>query len=334
MGAIAFISLFLTACSVPAEQQEGNVYRNPVCESPRLPDPSLIRADGAFYLYATESSGRVPVMRSEDLVHWNYHASAFPEGGKPNWNAGYKIWAPCVNKIGDNYVMYYSLAKWGEHDFTGIGVAYSETPDGPWTDCGKLFCGSETGAGGCIDPCFVADESGNWLFWGSFRGIYAVRLSDDGLSVEGDYSNGKIKIAGTAYEGTYVFKKDGWYYLFASVGSCCAGANSTYKTVVGRSSTLLGPYLDRNGKKMLDNHHEVIIRGDARPFIGTGHNSEIVQDDEGEYWILYHAYSKDYIDNGRMLMLDRIVWKDGWPSVTVSGGSPTIRGKAPVFGGK
>ena len=51
MGAIAFISLFLTACSVPAEQQEGNVYRNPVCESPRLPDPSLIRADGAFYLF-------------------------------------------------------------------------------------------------------------------------------------------------------------------------------------------------------------------------------------------------------------------------------------------
>ena len=84
MGAIAFISLFLAACSAPAEQQEGNMYRNPVCESPRLPDPSLIRADGAFYLYATESSGRVPVMRSEDLVHWNYHASAFPEGGKPN----------------------------------------------------------------------------------------------------------------------------------------------------------------------------------------------------------------------------------------------------------
>lgn len=332
MSAAILIWLSLAAaCGGKTAVDKVPCYNNPVCTE-RLPDPSLVRGgDGTFYLYATESGGRVPVMSSPDLVHWSFHASAFPENGHPEWNKGYSVWAPCVNKIGDNYVMYYSLAKWGEHERTGIGVAVATEPGGPWTDCGKLFCGEETGAGGCIDPCFFADESGNWLFWGSFKGIYAVKLSDDGLSVEGDYGAGKIRIAGSAYEGSYIFKKDGWYYLFASIGSCCNGAESTYKTVVGRSSSLLGPYLDRRGEKMLDNHHEILIRGDARPFIGTGHNSEIVTDDAGDSWILYHAYSKNYIEKGRVLMLDKLVWKNGWPSVTGSGGTPSAKAEIPVF---
>ena len=82
---------------------------------------------------------------------------------------------------------------------------------------------------------------------------------------------------------------------------------------------------------MLDNHHDILIRGDARPFIGTGHNSEIVTDDAGDSWILYHAYSKNYIEKGRVLMLDKLVWKNGWPSVTGSGGTPSAKAEIPVF---
>ena len=68
-----------------------------------------------------------------------------------------------------------------------------------------------------------------------------------------------IQIAGTAYEGTYIHKHEGYYYMFASIGSCCEGLKSTYTTVVGRSKQLLGPYMDKNGKGMLDNHHEILI---------------------------------------------------------------------------
>jgi arabinan endo-1,5-alpha-L-arabinosidase len=64
------------------------------------------------------------------------------------------------------------------------------------------------------------------LFWGSFRGIYAIELSTDGLSIKPDVS--KIQIAGTAYEGTYIYKKNDFYYLLASIGTCCEGINSTY----------------------------------------------------------------------------------------------------------
>ena len=303
-------------------------YTNPVCTE-RCADPSLIREGDTFWLCSTESHGRVNVRKSRDLVHWEWFGSAFPSGGKPSWNGpGYAIWAPCLNKIGDYWIMYYSLAKWGEHERTGIGVAYAESPEGPWTDAGKLFDGQDTGAGGCIDPCFFADESGNWLFWGSFHGIFAVKMADDGLSVEGNFGPGRIQIAGTAYEGSYIHKRDGWYYLFASTGSCCRGAESTYKTVVGRSRNLLGPYVDKKGRPMMKNHHEVIISGNGKPFVGTGHNAEIVTDNAGTDWILYHSYSNDYIKKGRLLMLDRVDWVDGWP--VINDGTPTLSGKAPV----
>lgn len=67
-------------------------------------------------------------------------------------------------------------------------------------------------------------------------------------------------MAGTAYEGTYIHKKDGHYYFFASIGSCCEGLKSTYTTVVGRSDNLFGPYVNKNGGSMMDNKHEVLIQ--------------------------------------------------------------------------
>jgi arabinan endo-1,5-alpha-L-arabinosidase len=111
-------------------------------------------------------------------------------------------------------------------------------------------------------------------------------------------------------------KRGGAYFLFASVGSCCAGLNSTYRTVVGRSDHLFGPYLDRNGKRMLDNGYETVVAG-SPSFKGTGHNAELVTDDAGKTWMLYHAYSVREPDKGRLLMLDEVRWdNDGWPYVS------------------
>lgn len=83
------------------------------------------------------------------------------------------------------------------------------------------------------------------MFWGSFRGIYGVELTEDGLAVKPGAE--KKQIAGTAYEGTYIHKKKGYYYMFASTGTCCEGLKSTYQTVVGRSKSLWGPYQDKQG---------------------------------------------------------------------------------------
>ena len=67
---------------------------------------------------------------------------------------------------------------------------------------------------------------------------------------------------------------------------------------------------------MMDNHHEILIHKNDS-FVGTGHNSEIVSDNAGTDWLFYHAVSVANPD-GRVLMLDKIDWIDGWPSVKVT----------------
>lgn len=136
-----------------------------------------------------------------------------------------------------------------------------------------------------------------------------------------------VQIAGTAYEGTYIHKRNGYYYMFASIGRCCEGLKSSYTTVVGRSTSLFGPYVDKKGQSMMDNHHEVLIHRNEN-FVGTRYNSEIVSDDKGMDWIFYHAVSVVNPD-GRGLMLDKVSWIDDW--LIVEGSSPSIKSKRPYF---
>lgn len=300
-------------------------YHNPV-GTRSLPDPTLISADdGWFYLYATEDTRNLPIMRSQTLTNWEFVDTAFSDDTRPTFVKGGGIWAPDINFIDGQYVLYYSMSTWGGEWACGIGVATAGKPTGPFTDHGKMFISSEIGVQNSIDPFYIEDNGHKYLFWGSFHGIYAIELSEDGLSIKEGAE--KVQVAGTAYEGTYIHKKGGYYYLFASTGSCCEGVNSTYKTVVGRSDNLLGPYSDKSGKPMIDNHHEVIIHGNDR-FAGTGHNSEIVTDSAGADWILYHAYDRTD-PAGRKLLLDRVRWTDGWP--WIAGDSPSIEADSPIF---
>jgi len=71
-----------------------------------------------------------------------------------------------------------------------------------------------------------------------------------------------------------------------------------------------------------------VVIGKNEQFVGTGHNSEIVQDKEGDDWILYHAVSVAN-PKGRVLMLDRVLWQDDWPYV--EGATPSIKSSRPVF---
>lgn len=302
------------------------VYRNPVVPY-SLPDPSVIRADdGYFYLYATEDIHNLPIHRSKDLVHWEQIATAFTDRGRPDFEPGAGIWAPDINRIGDRYVLYYSLSVWGGEWTCGIGCATSDRPEGPFKDEGMMMRSNQIGVRNSIDPFYIEEGGKKYLFWGSFRGIYGIRLTDDGLRVaEGEKP---CRVAGTAYEGTYIHKRDGYYYLFASTGTCCEGLKSTYATVVGRSKSLFGPYVDKAGRPMLDNRHEILIAGNAA-FVGTGHNSEIVADEAGRDWLFYHAVDTGRPE-GRVLMLDRVDWTDGWPSV--AGGTPSLEAEAPAFG--
>ena len=317
-------SLFL-GLSFSVSLHAADKYSNPVIDY-SLPDPSIIKGeDGYFYLYATEDIRNLPIHRSKDLVNWEFLGTAFTDENRPDFEPNGGIWAPDINKIGDKYVLYYSMSVWGGEWTCGIGCAVSDRPEGPFKDCGMMFRSNGIKVQNSIDPFYIEDNGHKYLFWGSFRGIYAIELSEDGLSLKSGSS--PVQIAGTAYEGTYIHKRGGYYYMFASIGSCCEGLKSTYTTVVGRSTSLFGPYLDKKGQSMMDNHHEILIHKNDS-FVGTGHNSEIVSDNAGTDWLFYHAVSVANPD-GRVLMLDKIDWIDGWPSV--EGNSPSVKSEKPRF---
>ncbi len=321
----------------PNPDEEGLRYTNPVF-TPVLADPSVVAAEGYFYAYGTEDNWGnaggyhlVPIIRSQDLVNWTFVSDALRL--KPNWKEAGGIWAPDVTAVDGEYYMYYSFSTWGDPN-PGIGLAIAESPTGPFTDHGKLFSSEEIGVANSIDPFYIEEAGKKYLFWGSFRGIYAIALTQDGKGVTGE----KIPIAYTHLEGAYVYKKENYYYLFASEGSCCNGANSTYRVRVGRATALLGPYVDKQGNQLTDGAFgEVILQTNVEDygFAGPGHNAEIITDTEGTDWMLYHAIKKSnpYLENGtnrRSLMLDKLVWEAGWP--TIQNQQPSLtQQEGPVF---
>ncbi|MCD7936668.1 MAG: family 43 glycosylhydrolase [Tannerellaceae bacterium] len=326
--------LGIVSCSSCDKNSEGkdpgednkDYYTNPVIAT-SLPDPTIIQAeDGYFYLYATEDIRNLPIYRSEDLVNWSFVGTAFTNASRPVFEQDGGLWAPDINYINGKYVLYYSMSVWGGEWTCGIGVAVADKPEGPFTDLGKLFRSNEIEVQNSIDPFYIEEDGKKYLFWGSFRGIYAIELSEDGLFLMPDAE--KKRIAGTAFEGTYIHKRGGYYYLFASVGSCCEGVRSTYQLVVGRSESLFGPYVDPQGRDMMDNGY-LIVAGNNERFVGNGHCSEIVQDKKGNDWIFYHGIDTSN-PNGRVLLLDQVKWDaDGWPYV--EGGTPSLTSSLPVF---
>lgn len=309
-----FILLFL--CVIPLKSQvltsvaqTGTFFSNPVIARD-APDPSVMDGgDGYYYLFATGGG----IYRSTNLINWTYLSFAFAV--QPSFVKNGGIWALDASKIGDKYVIYFAMSVWGGVDSCGIGVAYSSKPQGPYVFVnpgGKLFYSYDIGVKNSIDPCYVEDNGKKYLIWGSFYGIYAIELSEDGLSLKKGAE--KVKIAGSAFEGSYIYKHNGYYYYFGSTGSCCEGVNSTYKTVYGRSKNLLGPYVNSYGGTMLNNQYNILIQGNNL-WAGTGHNAEFVEDRLGQTWIMYHAYSRAEPDKGRMVLLDRVLWKNDWPYV-------------------
>ena len=290
------------------------------------PDPTVIRAeDGTYYLYATEDTRNVPIYRSTNLVDWKLVGTAFTDNSRPKWLPKGGIWAPDIQRVGGKYHLYYSKSVWGGEWDAGIGVAVSNSPAGPFVDRGCMFTSKQIGIQNCIDPFYIEDGGKKYLFFGSFHGIYGVELSADGLHVKQGAK--PRKVAGTFMEATYIRRRGGYYYLFGSAGTCCEGARSTYRITIGRSKSLFGPYLDKAGQRLLDNHYDVLLSKNDN-VVGPGHNAGLITDDAGNDYMFYHGFKASNPDDGRVVWLDRIEWADGWPLVT--GNGPSKTGTAPT----
>lgn len=327
----------------PIDKLPNIYYSNPVY-APVFADPSVIEHEGSYYAYATQDYGQwrpsdnpleneekqacVPILKSDDLVKWYYAGQAFVGLKKPSWGtSGAGVWAPDVVKIGGKFVMYYALSVWGDPD-PGIGIATADHPLGPWTDKGKLFTSDEIGVDNSIDPAvFTAQDGKVYMIWGSFRGLFGVELTSDGMSLQGGIEQARVNKTlvagvvgpwnGATYEAPYVIYENGYYYLFVSSGTCCDGFKSSYHVRVGRSKNPLGPYVGQNGEDMRgENRGYVVVQG-GKDFVGVGHNACVKVGND--WYIAYHGFdaslpSANYGNsNARALLIDKLEWTaDGW----------------------
>jgi arabinan endo-1,5-alpha-L-arabinosidase len=298
-------------------------YRNPVFEHD-APDPTILHApDGMYYVYTTQSIYldllEIPILQSRDLVHWQQVATAFKTA--PSWvNGGPAgdMWAPHILHWRDRYLLYYAGRRLDGGDMA-IGVGVASSARGPFHDVGHPILtksGSQPDYT-AIDPFVLADRGRLYLYWGSDnQPIRVARLSNDGLRVEGK-SVDLIKPVpeqhgyGGLVEGAWVLPHNGFYYLMYSVGDCCS-EDANYSVFVARARSPQGPFRPGPGNPILRaNDH----------FWAVGHNAT-VRDATGEDWIVYHARLRSSPSDDRDLMLDRIVWTNGWPTVN-AGRGPT-----------
>jgi arabinan endo-1,5-alpha-L-arabinosidase len=324
------------------KKQDSTKYKNPVFE-PILADPTVVKADdGWFYAYGTmddwgdgKGSHMVPVVRSKDLVQWTFVKDAFVT--KPAWKEKGGIWAPDVVKVDGKYYMYYAYSTWGDPN-PGVGLAVADAPAGPFTDNGKLFLSAEANVPNSIDPFYLEENGKKYVFWGSYsnaptQGTYGVELAADGKSVP-DLSK-KFKVAAGDFEAVMIQKKGDYYYFFGSKENCCEGAKSRYNVRIGRSKDIKGPFLDKDGKDLKERGTGSVLIQPNATYAGTGHNARWITDKAGTDWLLYHAIdrTKPNVSTGanrRVLMLDKITWKNGWPEILNA--EPSIENTtAPLF---
>ena len=85
-------------------------------------------------------------------------------------------------------------------------------------------------------------------------------------------------------------RRGDFYYLFASFDRCCQGAQSTYRIMVGRSTSVTGPFVDRNGVAMTAGGGTQILAGHGS-IHGPGHQAVLT--DTGGDVLVYHYYADD-----------------------------------------
>ena len=317
-----------------------STYTNPVLDCD-FPDPAVIRApDGFFYAYATQSLRddgwiNIQVARSPDLIQWHHLGDALP--GKPSWaQSTQDFWAPYVLFDGSKYFMYYSATHDACHDpHRGhcLAVATSDSPAGPFVDMGMpllLGVGFEY-----IDPMVLDDPSSgkSYLYWGSgFLPIKVQELGADRMSFAPDSAPVEIvwpnPIRDTfprLVEAAWAIRRDDFYYLFYSGDNCC-GPDAHYGVMVARSTSPTGPFETLEEARGVP--HSLMLFKSER-WLAPGHNS-IVTDAAGDTWIVYHAIDvnkprqkqEDEINSRRILLIDKIHWRDGWPFVGTPSETP------------
>lgn len=331
----AWMVVLLAACRpITPEQTTGDtqvagpaaIMLEPEGFIQQIHDPVIAREDDTYHVFST--GRRIPIICSKDKVTWEHCGRVFDRN--PAWIRDVNpdlsdIWAPDISFFNNRWHLYYAVSNFGSQN-SAIGLATnvtldSESPDYEWVDRGIVLRSQPGDPWNAIDANLVLDENGEpWLAWGSFwSGIWMGQIdAATGMlaATEENYHHLADRSTGPdntpAIEAPFIVQRNGQWYLFVSFDRCCQGSNSTYNVRVGRSDTLTGPYVDRDGIPLTEGGGTLIL-SEYGQWKGPGHNGMLVEDDV--YWILYHAYDSNQIGIPK-LRIESLAWDAaGWPSL-------------------
>lgn len=279
-----------------SDQADGT-YSNPILQGD-YSDPDVIRVGDDFYMTASSfnCSPGLPILHSKDLVNWtiiNYAIQKIvPEKvfDVPQHSKG--VWAPTIRYHKNEFYIY-----WGDPDF-GVYMVKTKNPAGIWEAPVLVMEGK-----GIIDPCPLWDGENNYLIhaWAGSRAGINSMLTINKMNREGTkvIDEGRNVFDGHekhhTLEGPKLYKKDGYYYIFAPAGGVATGWQ-----LVLRSKTIYGPY------------EEKVVLEQGSTTINGPHQGAWVTTQNGDSWFM-HFQDKDVY--GRVLFLEPMNWKNGWPEM-------------------
>jgi arabinan endo-1,5-alpha-L-arabinosidase len=275
-------------------------------------DPTMVKTPGGTYIVA-QTGNNIRLTTSTDRTAFREAGAVFPNGAP--WTTTYtggsaNLWAPDISYRNGQYYLYYSASTFGSNR-SAIFLATSPTgASGSWTNRGLVISSSSSNNYNAIDPNLIVDDNGRWwLNFGSFwSGLQQIALNPS----TGLRSDNSVRLIagrnGGAIEAPHMVKRGSYYYLWVSFDRCCQGAASTYRIMVGRSTSPNGPFVDRSGKTMNSGGGTQVLAGHGS-IHGPGHNAVITDTDADV--LVYHYYA----DNGASRLGINLLGYDsaGWP---------------------
>lgn len=283
-----------------ADLNDGN-YRNPILYAD-YSDPDAIRVGEDYYMVASSfcNAPGLPLLHSKDLVNWkvvNYVIDRIPEFRYRNPIHGCGVWAPSIRYHEGTYYVCFPMPD------EGIYMCTTKDPLGKWSEPVNIRPGA-----GWIDPCPFWDEDGKaYLVAGVAKSrigyksvLHMVEMRPDGMGLIGE----EVKIfdgntnGNVTTEGPKMYKKNGYYYIFAPAGGVKTGWQ-----IVLRSKNVYGPY-----------EHKVVMRQGNSPVNGP-HQGAWVDTVTGEDWFIHF---QDVYAAGRICHLQPMHWENDWPVIGVN----------------
>lgn len=303
-----------------ADKGDGT-YKNPVLNAD-YSDPDAIRVGDDYYLTASSFNcvPGLPILHSKDLVNWklvNYAIKRLiPEDVYTKPMHGKGVWAPCIRYHNGEFFIF-----WPDPD-RGIYMTKTKDPLGDWEPSVMVKAGK-----GLIDPAPYWEEDGRVFMahgWAKSRaGVNSIitvnELSKDASQMIGadvlvydGLAHGDFTI-----EGPKLYKRNGFYYIFAPAGSVQTGWQ-----VILRSKNIYGPYENK------------ITLAQGKSTVNGPHQGAWVDTPNGESWFLHFQDKGIY---GRVMHLQPMKWVNDWPVMGVDTdgdgcGDPVLTYKKPNVG--